>query len=39
MTHFQTNSQFLAEDYRIFRKDRNKDGGGLILYINEGIPG
>ena len=23
----------------MFRKDRNKNGGGLILYINEGIPG
>ena len=33
------NSQFFAEDYRMFRKDRNKNGGGLILYINEGIPG
>ena len=33
------NSQFFAEGYRMFRKDRNKNGGGLILYINEGIPG
>ena len=23
----------------MFRKDGNKNGGGLILYINEGIPG
>ena len=23
----------------MFRKDRNKNDGGLILYINEGIPG
>ena len=23
----------------MLQKDRNKDGGGLILYINEGIPG
>ena len=33
------NSQFFAEGYRIFRKDINKNGGGLILYINEDIPG
>ena len=32
------NSQFSTEDYRIFRKDRNKNGGGLILYVNEDIP-
>ena len=23
----------------MFRQDRNKNGGGLILYINEDIPG
>ena len=23
----------------MFRKDRNKNGGDLILHINEGIPG
>ena len=33
------NSQFFVEGYRMFRKDRNKKGGGLILYINEDIPG
>ena len=33
------NSQFFAEGYRMFRKDRNKNGGGLILYVNEDIPG
>ena len=33
------NSQFFAEGSRMFRKDRNKNGGGLILYVNEGIPG
>ena len=33
------NSQFFAEGYRMFRKDRNKSGGGLILYVNEDIPG
>ena len=33
------NSQFFAEGYRMFRKDRNKNSGGLILYTNEDIPG
>ena len=33
------NSQFFAEGYRMYRKDRNKNGGGLLLYVNEGIPG
>ena len=33
------NSQFFAEGYRMFRKDRNKNAGGLILYVNEDIPG
>ena len=33
------NSQFFGEGYRMFQKDRNKTGGGFILYINEGIPG
>ena len=28
-----------AVDYRIFQKDRNKNGGGLILYVTESIPG
>ena len=23
----------------MYRKDRNKNGGGLMLYVNEGIPG
>ena len=23
----------------MFRKDKNKNGGGLILYVNEDIPG
>ena len=31
--------QFTSEGYRMFRKDRNKNGGSRILYINEGIPG
>ena len=32
-------SQFFAEGCRMFRKDRNKNGGGFILHINEGILG
>ena len=23
----------------MFRKDKSKNGGGLLLYVNEGIPG
>ena len=38
MTHFQIHN-FSAEGYRMYRKDRNKNGGGLLLYVNEGIPG
>ena len=33
------NSQFFAEGYTMFRKDRNENCGGFILCINEGIPG
>ena len=33
------NFQVFAEGYRMFPKDRNKNGGGLILYVNEDIPG
>ena len=29
----------MADVYRMFRKDRNKNGSGLVLHINEGIPG
>ena len=31
-------NQFTIEGYRLFRKDRNSHGGGLILYINDDIP-
>ena len=31
-------SQFSIPGYRIVRKDRNKNGGGIIFYINEVIP-
>ena len=33
------NFQFFAEDNTIVRKDKNKSGGGLILYISDSIPG
>ena len=31
-------SQFSIPGYRIVRKDRNKNGGGILFYINEDIP-
>ena len=30
--------QFSIPGYRIVRKDRDRNGGGLLLYINEDIP-
>ena len=30
-------NQFLIPGYRIIRKDRNKNGGGILFYINEDI--
>ena len=30
--------QFSVPGYRIVRKDRDKNGGVLLLYINENIP-
>ena len=32
------NSQFKINGYKIFRRDRNRYGGGLLLYGNEEIP-
>ena len=32
-------SQFFAEGFKMYRKDRNKSGGGLLLYVNENLPG
>ena len=29
------NSQFKINGYKIFRRDRNRYGGGLLLYVNE----
>ena len=32
------NSQFKITGFKIFRYDRNRFGGGLLLYVNEKIP-
>ena len=32
-------SQFFAEGFKIYRKDRTKTGGGLLLYVNENLRG
>ena len=32
------NQQFNVSNYKNFRRDRNKHGGGLLFYINENIP-
>ena len=31
--------QFFAEGFKMYRKDRTKIGGGLLLYVNENLPG
>ena len=31
-------AQFKTPEYRIFRQDRDKCGGGLMFYINQNIP-
>ena len=33
------NSQFFAEGFKMYHKDRIKTGGGLLLYVNENLPG
>ena len=32
------NSQFKIKGYKIFRRNRNRYGGGRLLYVNEEIP-
>ena len=33
------NAQFsIPPGYKLFRKNRNKNGGGLVFYINQDIP-
>ena len=39
LDHTFPSNQFRINGYNIFRLDRNPFGGGLILYINENIPG
>ena len=33
-----SNSQFKINSYKDFRHDRNRQGGGLLSYVNEEIP-
>ena len=33
-----TNAQFNIDGYRLFRKDRNQHGGGLLVYVRADIP-
>ena len=32
-------SQFFVEGFKMYCKDRTKTGGGLLLYLNENLPG
>ena len=32
------NQQFKISGYKMFRRDRNKYGGGIMFYVNENIP-
>ena len=38
LDHTFPSNQVRINGYKIFRLDRNRFGGGLILYINENIP-
>ena len=38
LDHTFPSDQFRINGYKIFRLDRNRFGGGLMLYINENIP-
>ena len=31
-------TQFFAEGFKIFRKDKTKTNGGLLLYVNKDLP-
>ena len=33
-----TDKQFRLNNYKIFRKDRNRYGGGIMFYVNENLP-
>ena len=32
-------SQFFAEGFKMYHKDRTKNGGGVLLYVNENLHG
>ena len=32
------NSQFFAEGFKMYPKDRTKTGGGFLLFVNENLP-
>ena len=32
-------SQFFAEGFKMYRKDRTRTGGAVLLYVNENPPG
>ena len=32
------NAQFYTEGYKLYRKDRNKNGGGIMFYVRSDIP-
>ena len=32
------NSQFFAESFKMYHKDRTQTGGRLLLYVNENLP-
>ena len=38
INNYFPNSQFFAKGHKMFRKDRNKNVGGLILHVNGCIP-
>ena len=38
LDHTFPSNQFRINGYEMFRLDRNRFGGGLILYINKNIP-
>ena len=36
--HSFQNQQFSIDGYKIYRRDKNSFGGGLLFYVNENIP-
>ena len=33
-----SDKQFRLHNYKLFRKDRNRYGGGIVFYVNENLP-